>query len=294
MDPMKFIGTSTGPRKIEYNWRDMALYALAVGAGEKDLQYTFEKNMKAIPSFGTVPYWNAVNNYPQRPAPYPGAFVVREALEREEGGIVKGLHMEHTLVMHRPIDPIKGSLVFEDTITNIYDRGEGKGIIVETKVPVYDEAGNLLCENISNTMFFTHGGFGGEAPKKSSVKIPDREPDCSLESVLSPTANMLYRLTGDTNRVHADPEVAQAEGFPRPFMQGLCSFGYACRMAIEALIPGEPERMTCISAQMRSICFPGSTLRLDVWKEEEGRAVFRLVCVEDGKPVLDRGLFTWK
>ena len=229
---------------------------MAVGAGEKDLLYVYEKNMKAIPSFGTVPYWNAVNSFPQRPEPYPGAFVVRNALEKESGVIIRGLHMGHTLIMHRAIDPMKGSLVFEDTITNIYDRGKGRGIIVETRVPVYDEAGNLVCENIL-------------------------------------TANLLYRLTGDTNRIHVDPEVAQEEGFPRPFMQGLCSFGYACRMAISVLIPGEPERMNYISAQMRSICYPGSILRLDVW-EGECSAIFRLVNVEDERPVLDKGVFKWK
>ncbi len=293
MDIMKFIGTTTGFRRIEYNWRDIALYALAVGAGEKDLLYVYEKNMKAIPSFGTVPYWNAVNSFPQRPEPYPGAFVVRNALEKESGVIIRGLHMEHTLIMHRAIDPMKGSLVFEDTITNIYDRGKGRGIIVETRVPVYDEAGNLVCENIANTMFYAFGGFGGEAPPASAVEIPEREPDASVINQLSLTANLLYRLTGDTNRIHVDPEVAQEEGFPRPFMQGLCSFGYACRMAISVLIPGEPERMNYISAQMRSICYPGSILRLDVW-EGECSAIFRLVNVEDERPVLDKGVFKWK
>ena len=50
------IGASVGWRKIPYTWRDMALYALAVGADENDLMYTYEKDMKAIPSFGVLPY----------------------------------------------------------------------------------------------------------------------------------------------------------------------------------------------------------------------------------------------
>ena len=220
--------------------------------------------------------------------------MVRQALERELGKIVKGLHMEHTLLMHRPIDPIKGTLVFEDTITEIYDRGEGKGIIVETKVPVYDEAGNLLCENISNTMFFECGGFGGPAPVKSTVEIPDRAPDFEKKDTLSKTANMLYRLTGDTNRVHADPEVAKEEGFPRPFMQGLCSLGYAGRMAIREIIPGGADRVTKVSAQMRNICFPGATVVLRAWKQEDGKAVFQLINEEDGKPILDKGQFEYR
>ena len=148
MDFEKYIGASAGLRKLEYNWRDIALYALAVGANKEDLNYYYEKNMKAIPTFGVIPYWNAVNITPQRPTPYPASLLVSEALQRELGALPGVLHMEHELIMHKPIDPIKGSLVFEDTITNIYDRGKDKGIIVKTQLPVYDEAGNLICTTI--------------------------------------------------------------------------------------------------------------------------------------------------
>lgn len=292
---LKNPGTiSTGPCSMDYNWRDTALYTLAVGAGPEELAYIYEKDMKTIPTFGTTPCWNTVNVLPKRPATRPAAFILREMLEQEDGGTVRGLHMEHRFVMYRPIDPIKGILLFEDRITRIYDRGVGKGIVAESQMPVYDEAGNLICENIARTVFFTHGGFGGEAPEKSRVIIPDRSPDLTADAELPATANMLYRLTGDTSRVHADPEEAAREGFDRPFMQGLCSFGYACRLAIGALIPGAPERMREISAQMRSVCFPGSKLRMEIWKEGRGRAVFRLVNAEDGKAVLDRGVFLYR
>ena len=48
------LGAQTGFYKMRYNWRDMAIYALAVGATENDLLYTYEKNMKALPSFGVT------------------------------------------------------------------------------------------------------------------------------------------------------------------------------------------------------------------------------------------------
>lgn len=294
MDFSKYIGRSVGPQKIEYNWRDIALYALAVGAHEDDLMYTYEKDMKTIPSFGVVPYWNAVNNYPQRPVPYPASVMVMDDLNRELGKRANGLHMEHELILYRPIYPIKGSLVFSDEITGVYDRGPGKGIVVRTKVPVYDEAGNLICENISSTVIFEGGGYGGEHPPKSTVEIPDRDPDYVVDDHMSATQNVLYRLTGDTNHVHVNPEVAKQAGQPRPFMQGLCSFGFACRMGIQAILPGEPERLTHIAAQMRSICFPGADIRFLGWKINNNAVVFQLVDVETKKAVLDKGIMEFR
>lgn len=296
LDYKSFIGRSTGFRKIKYNWRDVALYALAVGAHEEDLMYTYERNMKCIPSFGVIPYWNAVNNEPQRPIPYAASLMLREAFARERNvGLddVGGLHMGHELIMHRPIDPIKGSLVFEDKIDAIYDRGD-KGIVVQTSVPVYDEAGNLICENISNTAWFEGGNFGGQPMPKSTVIIPDRKPDYIAEDYISKTQNILYRLTGDTNHIHINPKVAKDAGFPRTFMQGLCSYGFACRMAIGEVIPEEPERMTRMSAQMRNVCYPDSNIILKMWKIGEGKLVFQLVDAVTRKPILDKGEFDYK
>lgn len=292
MNILDFKGKSIGPQKIEYNWRDVALYALAVGAHEDEMEYFYEQNMKTLPSFGVVPYWNAINNYPQRPTPMPASVVLLNAF-KEEGINAGGLHMEHEIIIHRPIDPIKGSLIFEDTITDIYDRGD-KGISVKTTTPIYDEAGNLLCTNNSSTAFFAGGNFGGPEQPKSKVVFPDKEPDYVIQDKVSKVQNYLYRLTGDTNHIHANPDVAKAAGFPGPFMQGLCSFGFATRMGIKAIIPGQSERVTRVAAQMRNICWPGSDIEFRGWKDGEGRVVFQLVNLADGKQILGNGEFEYK
>lgn len=284
------IGLSTEHRELAYNWRDVSLYALSVGAKADDLMYTYEKNMKAIPTYGVVPYWGAVNITPRIPHPEPAA----QLADRIIHSTVAPLHMEHELVMHRPIDPIKGTLTFQDTITDVYDRGEGKGAVIKTKVDVHDEAGNLICTNVSSTLFQEGGGFGGAPMPKNSVKIPDTRPDYIEDDYVSAVQNVLYRLTGDTNLVHVDPEFAKERGFDKVFMQGLCSFGFACRMAIHQLIPGEPERMTRIATQMRSILYPDTHICLLLWKIDEHKAYFRLINKDTGKAVLEKGVFAWK
>lgn len=284
------VGQRMEPRHMEYNWRDVALYALAVGAKQQDLMYTYEKDMKALPSYGTIPYWGTVNVRPYQWMPLPASMLANEIIKPT----ISFLNMDHELVMYRPIDPIKGTFQYQDRITDVFDRGEGKGAVVKTQLDVRDEAGNLVCINRSTTFFHEAGGFGGPPMPKSEVVIPDRIPDYQEDDYISPIQNLLYRLTGDTNLVHVDSEYAQKMGFDKAFMQGLCSFGFCCRMAIGALIPGQPERMKRMTAQMTSVLYPDTPVRFQLWKLGEGKACFRFLNLNTGKPVLNRGAFEWQ
>lgn len=284
------VGKKMEPRYLEYNWRDIALYALSVGAKREDLMYTYEKYIKAIPTYGVIPYWGTVNVKPYQWMPLPASMLADEIIKPT----VSFLNMDHEIIMHRPIDPVKGTFQWQDVITDVYDRGEGKGAVVRSRVLVRDEAGNDICTNYSTTFFHEAGGFGGPAMPKSTVEIPDRSPDFEIDDYISPVQNLLYRLTGDTNLVHVDPEYAQKMGFETSFMQGLCSFGFSCRMAIGALIPGEPERMTRMAAQMTSVLFPDTPVKLQLWLIGDGIAYFRFMNVTTGKAILNKGVFEWK
>ena len=132
--------------------------------------------------------------------------------------------MGYEMVMKKPIDPIKGTLVYNNYVDKLYDRGEGKGTDLEVKNLVYDEGGDLICENTSYHRFPNVGGWGGPAPVKIKVEYPEREPDYVVESYISPVQNALYRLTGDTNESHINPEAALKQEPKGVFMQGLSSF----------------------------------------------------------------------
>ena len=54
--------------------------------------------------------------------------------------------------------------------------------------------------------------------------------------------------------------------FDEPIVRGLCSFGFACRMMIDELIPGEPERSARMEAQMSSPLLPGTPVPLKFGK----------------------------
>ena len=288
------IGKSRGWHKIEYNWRDSALYALAVG--ETDNLYVYEKGMKSLPSFGVLPYFNALLTTPQEPVPCSGNVLARQLLCQEYGPhFSDGLHMTHELVVERPMDPVKGSMIYNDTITNIWDRGAGKGMMVETRLPVYDESGQLLCTNIAKAGIKCEGGWGGPAPDSGKLSYPDRAPDYEADSYILPFANKLYRLTGDTNYLHIDEEYAANAGLGgKIIMQGLSSFGFACRMLIDAIIPGEPERMRRMSVQMRAPAYPDSPVAVKAWKVGDTKVIFRYIDVNSGKAILDNSVFEWE
>ena len=281
------IGTTTGPQTFEYTWRDCAIYALGVGAGPDEMEYLDEDGLKVIPSFGVVPYWGTFGINPPRAIPTPINCTM--GLDRQGS-----LHMAHKLVLHKPIDPMGGKLTFEDSVVELYDRGPGKGCVMRTDLSAYDEKGEKVFSNIGDTLFAVYQAPDSPPFPKSSTVIPERAPDYVCPDYIAPNQNLLYRMSGDTNRLHVDQKEAHKQGFDRPIMQGLCSFGYACRMAVRELIPHAPERMTSMEAQFRSPLFPDTKVELHIWKGQDGLAYFRMLAPEKKQIVLEKGCFMWK
>ena len=284
----QLMGLTTGWRTMTYSWRDCALYALAVGAGPHEPRYTYEKEMQVLPTFGVTPYWGTVNVVPRIPRPTSVPVLVEEVLRPAASYV----NLSYEFLYHRPI-PSTGAFVYRDVLTDLFDRGEGRGMAVRSQVEVFDEGGVLLCTNRCTTLFPTLGGYGGTHLARGQSPIPDRLPDRTVTDRVGPAQHLLYRLTGDTNLVHVDREAAAARGLEGPFVHDLCAFGYACRLAIGVLFPGRPERLTRMYADMRSVLYPDTPLELELWTLDEGKAAFRLLNAATRKAVLDRGELEW-
>jgi hypothetical protein len=282
-------GLATEWRTMEYNWRDCALYALAVGADGSEPRYTYEKDMVCIPTFGVTPYWGTVNLVNKIPRPTSIPVVMEEKLQPEKSYV----NLDYEFFYHKPIQPVKGTFVYRDVLKNLYDRGEGRGMAVQSEVEVFDEGGTLLCTNRCTTLFPTLGGYGGQPMPRRESLIPDRDPDIICQDHIGKAQHLLYRLTGDTNLVHVDEEVAVSRGLNGPFVHDLCAFGYVCRLATAALFPGQPEKLKRMYAAMKTVLYPDTPIALHIWKLEEGKAAFRLVNQTTGKAILDKGEIDW-
>jgi NAD(P)-dependent dehydrogenase (short-subunit alcohol dehydrogenase family)/acyl dehydratase/putative sterol carrier protein len=270
------VGKKLGPFTREYGWKDVVLYALGVGAGFDDLEYAYEEKLKVIPSFSVGAVFD---------------FLSQAALgsNADLSGI---LHGEQEIIFHAPI-PTEGTLTTEGAITKVYDLGEGKGALVIAEADTYHSEGQKLYTNVFTLFCRRDGGFGGEPVPKEEFAFPDRDPD--FEEAESPSADqpLIYRLSGDVFALHVDPNFAKAIGFEKPIMHGLCTHGYACRAVIKHLFPGQPERMTLFKNRFSKTLYPGVGIKTQIWKLDDGRAVFRVVNVENDEIVIDRGEVQW-
>ncbi|MBI5248967.1 MAG: SDR family NAD(P)-dependent oxidoreductase, partial [Desulfomonile tiedjei] len=270
------IGKKIGPITREYDWKDVVLYALGVGAGFDDLEYCYENRLKVIPSFSI----GAVFEF------------LAEAGLRSGANLAGILHGEQDIIFHSPI-PVKGKLITEGEITGIYDKGAQKGALVVAEADTYNSDGQKLFTNIFTLFCRRDGGFGGPDAPQETLEFPERSPDFEQEDIPSPHQPLLYRLSGDIFALHVDPQFAQASGFEKPIMHGLCTHGYACRAVVKHLFPGEPERIKRFRNRFSRTIYPGVPIKTQIWKLGEGHAVFRTLNAETGEVVIDRGIVEW-
>jgi acyl dehydratase len=134
------------------------------------------------------------------------------------------------------------------------------------------------------------GGQGGsDEPQPKPRPLPDRAPDEIVTLKTADNQAMIYRLSGDYNPLHIDPEVAKVGGFDRPILHGLATFGVAGRAILSALCGNQSARLKRLDVRFASPVFPGETIRTEIWREEDGRASYRAVVVERDLVVLNNG-----
>jgi acyl dehydratase len=264
-----------------YTRRDTMLYALGLGVGADDptdagdLKYVYEKALVALPTqavtLGAVPMLLA-----------DPAFGINYKLL---------LHAEQTLVVHKPL-PTEGTVIGEFSIDEIYDKGKEKGAIMYMTRKITDAASGDLLATMGNVAFLRgDGGFGGKsegAPKPRAVPL-DKAAD-HLVTVKSPLNQaLIYRLSGDYNPLHSDPEIAGVAGFKKPILHGLCHYGMAGRALIKTVCGDDPSRLMRLDTRFTSPVYPGEALRVDVWNIGPGDASFRVVASERNVIVQDFG-----
>ena len=259
--------------------RDTMLYALGVGAAAEaptdrsELQFVYEDGLKALPTMAVV-------------MAYPGFW----AMEPKYGLTwQKLLHGEQSTEIHRPL-PVEGRLRGVTAIDAIYDKGAEKGAVMYHSRKIYDGAGEHVATCRQSSFLRADGGFGGSsegAPQPHP--IPDRAPDLTLTATTRPDQALLYRLSGDYNPLHADPDVATGAGFKAPILHGLGTYGVVGRVLLKALCANEPALLKRLDVRFSSPVYPGETLQADVWREGEGRAAFRARVLERDVTVLQNG-----
>ena len=265
----------------EYTWtRDnVILYHLGIGAGVPptdagELEYTYEKNLKVLPSYGVIPVFGAVGGM----AGVPGIQI----------NFALVLHGEQDIEIHRPI-PVRAKIESAGRIAGIYDKGKAALIVIE--VETREVGGDKLFTNRFSIFARGEGGFGGDAGPKAGNDAPSRAPDAVVSSPTLPHQALLYRLSGDKNPLHADPDFAKLGGFDKPILHGLCSFGIVCKAVVDELLGGDVKRVARYQVRFAGVVFPGETIETSMWRDGN-KILIAAKAKERGAPVISNAAVT--
>ena len=201
----------------------------------------------------------------------------------------KVLHGEQWLDIYKPL-PTHGRIVGRSKIDFIADKGEGKGAVIYQSRDIIDaDSGEKLARVAMSAFCRGDGGFGGENQAgPAPAVLPDRAPDHVCDINTLPRQALIYRLSGDFNPLHADPDVARSVGFDRPILHGLATYGLAARAILKTLLDYDSARLVGLDVRFSAPVYPGETVRFEIW-EEDGEARFRASIPARDVVVLNNG-----
>lgn len=278
IDPAALLNRPFAPVRQRYEAHQTMLFALGVGLGgnpldANELRYVYEKDLQALPCMVQV-------------LGHPG-FWAREP----DTGITwqRLVHVGQRFILHDTLPPA-GEIIAQNRISALYDRGPERGAVLVQSREVRDAANGDLIATIEQTSLLRgDGGFGGPPdPAGVLAPLPDRPPDIVCELTTPAQLALLYRLSGDLNPLHADPEVARSAGFERPILHGMCTMGISCHAIIRSALAHEAGRLRSMAVRFSAPFLPGETLRTEIWRERGGLR-FRALSRERGAVVLNHG-----
>lgn len=197
------------------------------------------------------------------------------------------LHAGQALTVHRPL-PAAGTVHLSSRVADVWDKGKAAMIILEQQAS--DPDGGPLWTTQTRVWARGEGGFGGSPGPKSGGRIPDREPDVVFDTPTADGQALWYRLNGDLNPLHADPEFARSAGFEHPILHGLASYGIVAKAICDRELGGDPHALLGIDVRFSGSLVPGETISTRLWRTSDG-LVFSSSCPErDGAAVLSGGL----
>ena len=279
IDPDRLLNWPFDPVAQRYDERDSMLYALSIGVGREPtdpaaLRFVQERGLLAFPTMAAVLC---------RPGPW---------LADPRTGVDRGMtvHGEIGIDFASPLPPA-GTMLARTRVTDVVDKGPGRGALILTAREIkVQETGEVVATVRSTSFARANGGFGGDpAVPRAPHALPDRSPDAVTEHVANRDAALLYRLNGDRNPLHSDPETARKAGYERPILHGLYTFAAAAHAVLARFAELDPTALRSIDARFSAHVFPGETISFEMWRNG-AEISFRAFVRSRQAKVLDNGL----
>ncbi len=272
-------GPWSSPVTISYDKRDVLLYA--VGIGLTDLSSIFEghPNYRVFPTF---------------PIRWGSRGVMMDEKFIPKSPLPLMVDAERHLTMQKPL-PLEGRVFVKSRLIGIHPKGKGSAF-VESESIVEDEEGEILVRMSNGSFRRGVEKLGDIEPFEgvgetfsTKVDLPVTPPDILVSVKISPNQAHIYRLSGDYNPLHIDPEAARFGGFKEPILHGLCTFGHCAGLLVSALCEGRVDSFKSIKLRFSAPVYPNDTLKLRVWRDGPGRALFEARV--DDRVVVSNALF---
>ena len=263
------------PAVFTYDDHYTMLYALGLGAGAeaRDLPFVYEKDLRALPTMAVMM------------AQSSGDFLTKGDID-----LRMIVHGEQRLTLHKPLAPA-GRMVSTARCLGVVDKGKEKGALLTIECAIADAVSGERHATSTMTFFCRgDGGFGGPTTGDLPLHpVPEAPHDHEITLPTLPQQAALYRLLGDRNPLHIDPEMARAVGFPRPILHGLCTYGIACRAIMRACCDDDPAKIERFDVRFSSPVFPGEAVTTRIWRDGSNLAFECHVAERDTK-VIRNGL----
>jgi len=277
IDAAAALGATIAPYTSSWDADDVILYHLGIGAGlgkptdPAELAYTYEQKLVVLPSFAVVPAFQGLVT--AATGQIPGLAV----------NPVMILHGEQDLEVHRPI-PTSGTAEHRSRVASLYDKGKAALFTIEVES---GPAGEPYFTNRFTIFARGEGGFGGDPDSPApGNNPPEREPDHVIESPTMSHQALIYRLSGDKNPLHADPDFAKLGGFDTPILHGLCTFGIVCKAVVDTVLDGDANAVARYQVRFTGVVFPGETVVTSMWREGDQIILSATTKERPDKPVL--------
>ncbi len=261
----------------------VALYALSIGMGRDPLDARQLAYVDPLQGPVVMPAMVLV-------MAHPGFYLGDPASGVDPKGV---LHADQAIEILGPI-PAAGEVASQTRITDVIDKGEGKPALILAKTELSDSEGRAFARLNRTTFIRGGGGFGGSpdakfpAPQRTA---PEGPPDHIVDLETGAEQALLYRLNGDLNPLHSDPELARKLGFDRPILHGLCSAGIVTHAALRALGDYRADSLRSIRLRFAKPVYPGETIRTEIWNDGSFRALVPArdtVVIDGGFAVINR------
>jgi len=286
LDVDSIVGFENEPFQVSYNTRDVIIYSL--GIGSSDLRYCYEnhQDFQVFPTFIlTLPFKGTSTDIVPFPSPNLVSFPSSIPIDNP----ANLLHGEQYLRIFKPLDPEGGVLTVKSKILGIHDKQ--KGALLRAQDTFYDQNGEKVAISIRGAFFIGLTGFQSKSLESTPAKfvLPSRLPDAIFFQTTEGFQAMLYRLSGDYNPLHIDPDSANSVGFQKPIMHGLCTLGFALRGILQECFC-DGRNVQSIEVRFSRPTLPGDRLKTKMWFENSKKIIFETVIEERNVVVLSGGV----